>query len=375
MQPDEYLRDPVFQLNLLIWMAKEQPEDYWRIRPVFYELGFGFIYIEQPFPLPEILQKVLKQTTDILISTQPEPDMILGRSTDQKALYFEAKANSFSADSPNSPTKQAYGHLLAVGPVFPEVLKPLGSALLCYVLPQNKLRGMGTCLTKLTGRLNAKNFKPGPYSLHGLSIKQSKTNKSLMYSLDVASKKYIGTSKSKFTIMNHLSEDTDPSPLLLVFTDEDCPDRTKIGFYRRVVIDQYHAALLCRFHSNMVTLSCQVGVDELLEITTQGIWEYLGWKRQKSLRNLVRQNIFKPIVEKWKDKLPGGVIFSYDTLEITWNSFKEKEEFLDWLEDWRGKFPDEKPKEEELPLFDSLEETDTHLTSTEDAADGQEKQS
>ena len=53
MNNELLVRDPVFQLNILLWMAKEQPAEGYRVRPVFFEHGFKIIYIEQPFPLPE----------------------------------------------------------------------------------------------------------------------------------------------------------------------------------------------------------------------------------------------------------------------------------------------------------------------------------
>ena len=53
MKTELFLCDPVLQLNLLLWMAKEQPKDGYRVRPLFHERGFKIIYIEQPFPFPE----------------------------------------------------------------------------------------------------------------------------------------------------------------------------------------------------------------------------------------------------------------------------------------------------------------------------------
>ena len=53
MRTELLLQDPVFQLNILLWMAKEQPPEHFRIRPLFTQLRFSVMYIEQPFRFPD----------------------------------------------------------------------------------------------------------------------------------------------------------------------------------------------------------------------------------------------------------------------------------------------------------------------------------
>src|SRR5205823_11055462 len=100
----------------------------------------------------------------LAIAAKPEPELLLQRTVDKKALYFEAKANSFSPDS--TTTRQARGHLLACGPVFEEVMQPLKQALLCYVLPADKCGPMTACLTALASELRGKALSPGNHSAH-----------------------------------------------------------------------------------------------------------------------------------------------------------------------------------------------------------------
>lgn len=142
MQINELLKDPVYQLNLLLWMAKDQPENEYRVFPLFHKLGFEIIYIENPFLFPDEIVIAIKNS-DLEISNNPEPDLILGRDKDKKALYFEAKANNFEPVSSNA--KQARAHLIAAGPVFSEVLRPYESCLLCYVLPEKASQLMPKC--------------------------------------------------------------------------------------------------------------------------------------------------------------------------------------------------------------------------------------
>ena len=46
MKAEALLCDPGFQLNLLLWMTREQPDNAYLVRPLFRELGFDLLYID-----------------------------------------------------------------------------------------------------------------------------------------------------------------------------------------------------------------------------------------------------------------------------------------------------------------------------------------
>jgi len=347
MKTEQLLRDPVFQLNLLLWMAKEQPKDGYRVRPFFHEHGFGIIYIEMPFPFPEETTRAIEEL-ELDISTRPEPDLILGRKGNGKGLYFEAKSDSFGPDSSNS--RQARGHLLATGPAFGEVLAPLTSALLCYVVPDDKRTDMSQCLATLTQELKEKGLPAGQYSCHGLAIK----NRALLYRWDESFKAHTGIGEDEMSVLDDLEEDTDPSPLILVFSDEDCHNPDMRDYYRRVVIEQVRACLLCDLHPFEVGNTYRKTSDELLVQVSDGVFDYLGRERQKGLRRLVRENVFKRILKQWEDKQP-SVRLEDDQLVVQWKTDDEKEAFLNWLEDRRMSFDTSRPPIEQPSLFDSLD--------------------
>jgi len=78
------------------------------------------------------------EASPLYMSKEPEPELILGRNSDKKGLYFEAKASSFKAGT--TIVKQARAHLLACGPAFAETLAPLQHALLCSSYPRKAVR-------------------------------------------------------------------------------------------------------------------------------------------------------------------------------------------------------------------------------------------
>jgi hypothetical protein len=350
MKADLLIRDPVFQLNILLWMAKEQPSDNYRVRPLFFELGFKIIYIEQPFPFPEEMSR-RATASGLVISEAPEPELILKGENDEQALYFEAKANSFGPDSSNA--KQARGHLLATGPPFQEVLAPLMSCLLCYVVPEENCSLMQQCLADLAAELSAKELEPGLFSCHGLMVS---TNQ-LIYTWDSAFKQYLGLKEDSSIILSGVEDDTDPSPLILVFSEDDCPNDEMRDFYRRVVIEQVRARLLCDLANLPLNREYEISVDELLVKTSDGLFEYRGREHQKRVRLLIRENLFRRIRDYWADKQK-DVCIEQGQLSVRWRSAIEKNAFLGWLEDHHLKFEASRPVERTMPLLDGLPELD-----------------
>jgi len=344
MKAEALVRDPVFQLNLLIWMAKEQPLKGYRVRPLFFENGFRLVYIEQPFAFPDATARAI-DASGLQIKKAPEPETILGRAADQRALYFEAKANSFGTDSSNA--SQARGHLLACGPAFAETLKPLEEALLCYVVPQDRCALMAECLASLSTELRSATLAPGQHSVHSLGV----GGKDLIYSWDDKFKQHTGVSADSVAVLHELEDDTDPSPLLLVFTDEDCPNAERSGFYRRVLINQVVAKLVCDLNLLPPEKTYATTARDLLRQTTDGVLDYVGRERQTSMIRIIRQIIFARISSFWREKNFSPVELEADRLEITFKDNLAKSEFMDWLEDpKRTSFSDDRPPIEQPVL-------------------------
>lgn len=326
MKIDDLIRDPVFQLNLLLWMAKEQPAAAYRVRPFFYDHGFRLVYIEQPFAFPDDTARAI-ESASLAISKEPEPEMILGRNTDNKGLYFEAKADSFSPESSNS--KQARGHLLACGPAFAETLAPFQQALLCYVVPHDRCQPMRDCLAALSDQLHSAALASGTHSVHGLQVVAT----DLVYSWDTPLKTHLAITEDSIPVLHDLLDDTDPSPLLLVFSDQDCPNPERVGYYRKVLINQALAKLVSDLHLLPLEQTYAITARELLLQTSDGIFQYLARDRQKSMINIVRQNIFTRIAAAWRDKPFTPVKLEGDRLQINFKDNLAKDPFMDWLED------------------------------------------
>lgn len=348
MKTEALLRDPGFQLNLLLWMTRQQPATGYVVRPLFHELGFRLVYIESPFPLPEETVAAV-EASGLGTSIAPEPDVILQHQSDRKALYVEAKAHSFTPESSNA--RQARGHLLATA-AFPEVMAPGFQCLLCYLVPEADRTGMDATLSALATELRNAAFVPGAHSVHGLSLEGS----DLRYAWDTPFRAHTGVAGDAAVILRGVTEDTDPSPLFLIFSAEDYPDPERQDLCRTALQKQVHAVLLCELHRFPVGAEYARTVDELLLTTTAGVFQYIGSERRKTMRHLIRANLFRRIFRVWRDKAPGLVHLEEDVLKVQFRDERQREEFLDWLEDAkRTDFSTSTPPEEALPLLQMME--------------------
>lgn len=133
--------------------------------------------------------------------------------------------------------------------------------------------------------------------------------------------------------LHELQDDTDPSPLLLIFSDQDCPNPERAGYYRRVLVNQVVAKLVADLHLLPLEQPYSITARELLLHTSDGILNYLARDRQKNMINIVRQNVFARIASSWRDKSFTPVQLEGDRLQINFKDNLAKEPFMDWLED------------------------------------------
>jgi len=347
MKLDALIRDPIFQLNLLLWMALDQPDQVARVKPLFYRWGYRFLMVEAPLPLPPSLVQVAEKS-GLDISLAPEPEMVLGNPANHRALYLEAKKESFSAGS--STARQARGHLLAAGPAFRDIVSPYHGARLCYVLPEDRRSLMEACLAELKAELTAHALGAADTSLHGLAAGPQGVD----YIWDDAFAAYVGADSRREQVLPTAGEETDPTPLLLVYSAEDYAGGATPDYAREAMLKQVWAWLLCEVQVAETGVPLAFKTDTLLTLTTGGIFNFLGKERQRNLCRLVKEQLFKPISAHWNEAetkrddievaLNGGV------LSINLRDELAKAHFTDWLEDGKKLRPDFSalPKEEPL---------------------------
>ncbi len=347
MKLDALIRDPIFQLNLLLWMARDQPESEPRVTPLFHRWGYRFLMVEAPLPLPPLLVQAA-QRTGLEISFSPEPEMVLGNPSSHRALYLEAKKESFSARS--GTAKQARGHLLAAGAAFREIVTPYQVTRLCYVLPEERRALMEACLDELKAELATHMLGPADTAVHGLVVEPD----GVAYVWNDAFAAYVGTEERRARVLRTEGDDTDPSPLLLVYSAEDYAGETTPDYAREAMLKQAWAWLLCEVQVAEPGAPLALKTDALLTRTTDGIFNYLGKERQRNLCRLVRDRLFAPIRDHWnkgehkRDDIE--VALNGSVLSISLRDDLAKTNFTDWLEDSKKLRPDFSALSKEEPL-------------------------
>jgi hypothetical protein len=263
---------------------------------------------------------------------------------------FQLKADSFSPNSNSS--RQARGHLLAAGDAFAEVFAPLRFCLLCYLVPEESRPLMTDCLRELTSDLANAGLKPAPYSTHGLAL----LNRELVYSWDDAFRNHMGVPETAAVVMSNVEEDTDPSPLFLIYTDEDYPDAQSRDTLRRCLINQVHAQMVCDLNQLPAGEVYERSAESLLIDMTDNLYQYLARKRQKAMRRLVAENVFRRMADFCRERFSEVVNVQGQELIIRFADESSKTAFLEWFEDFhRTAFPVARPPEDTMPLFDHIQ--------------------
>jgi hypothetical protein len=190
---------------------------------------------------------------------------------------------------------------------------------------------MSDCLASLTEELEAVGLEPGSHSVHGLSLEEDRVR----YSWDQSFMGHVGLSQGSEIVLEGLRPDTDPSPLMLVFSTDDYPDPVRQDQNRRAFLTRAHAILLCRLHRWEGESNLQISLDQLLLDATEGVSRYLGRARQRALLETTREKLFKPIKDHWVGKEPVVEIVDRDTLQVKKTGSDARERLLQWLETWR----------------------------------------
>lgn len=287
--PTELLRDPVFQLNSVLWLATARPpDDAWR--PLLHEAGFEIRAVSPALALPPAVLLRLKETS-LAHQDRCAPDVVLERVADRLNILVECKANSFGEASTTS--QQARALLLIAGPPIGEVLaEPTGTGIrggVAYFVPAVVLDEMNRTLAALASKLREAGFDPGPAGALGLAHEDG----ALILIADSGMAALMGLpQRAPFAQVHH---DTDPRPLYLIPYDPSVDQAPEERDYcLRILHERIHGALLGRIGRLLLPGSATFTDEELLNEATFGLFDQ--WESRdacKSLRNRCRHLLVK----------------------------------------------------------------------------------
>jgi hypothetical protein len=153
--PNELLRDPLFQLNSVLWLAQPMPADA-DITPLLYNQGHAVYAIAPLLTVPLDLRLVARDAA-LDLRDGVRPDVVLKHRTEARFAFVECKANSFGEGSDSAQQSRS---LLAVASArAAEVLglapEQVSASRLFYVVPSECQRPLEQTLSELRSQLHA----------------------------------------------------------------------------------------------------------------------------------------------------------------------------------------------------------------------------
>lgn len=296
--PNELLDDPLFQVNLLLWML--QPPNGSNIRPLMAEAGYKLRSIEEVLPLgPELIARL--KTAALGVKEQASPDVILA-SEEAEHLMVECKASMFGAKAPeggkDSNQRQARSFLLQ----HPEMLSSalagtkVADASLAYLTKHNPDHDQSEGVLALAEELKAAKLPVVPCSVWRLAEHQGGIGLLARKRTERWPKRMTAVCKTKrgskaITLIPRDEGGNDLRPLYFI---PWMPDSEPVPneYNRRAFGSRILGAAVMRVGRTPVEEDVTLNYDELLEEVTLGVFK--KWRNKdakRSLRNCVRKLI------------------------------------------------------------------------------------
>ncbi|MEW6667904.1 MAG: hypothetical protein AB1512_22060 [Thermodesulfobacteriota bacterium] len=357
---EDIIRDPLFQLNVLLWLA--QPQHPWaqpEIDPLFFEVGFTVHAIAPLLAPPPDLLLACRQR-GIGVQDRVRPDVVLVGQQGKQFAFVECKANSFGVAS--STANQARTLLLLAGPRSAEVLGFAAGRTLDSIpglfLPEEHRFPMAQTLDQLNASLISQGLPAGDFSVVGLGADEER----IYLQLDKKGAEFFSLLPGPLELMR-LEADTDPRPLYFIPFDPDLdqtPDEK--AFCKRVLLERLQGGLIALVGRAHPPFNLSVNLQRLLNDATFGTFDQ--WENQdthKHLRGLAKQ-LLTAIAQEISRIIPGVV--SYTPAE-GWRIKAENPELHQHLMDGLTRFSCDSMSLETDPQLDLFEQMEAQPVSDE----------
>lgn len=166
--PGAATADPVFQLNVVLWMLQPMHQGHVTPRPVLHEVGYAVKWIGAPLTAPAEVER--KLATEVGIRGTPQPDVFASGPPGGSWPVMECKASAFAPDS--STAQQARNILARTS----DVTLPAGAApeelvvgAGVWVTRMEESAALGLTLATLQGELETAGLVPPSAGVIGLS--------------------------------------------------------------------------------------------------------------------------------------------------------------------------------------------------------------
>lgn len=312
MNKNDLLKDPLFQLNSVIWMLQPAaPDASWR--PLLKNLGYSTYAISQSlrFP-PDVKRRVVEWLGH---SDSPCADVLAEPTTDRQWLAFECKANSFSTASTTSIQLKKY--LIA--------LSEIGSALalnnadahtaeLVYVFPEGKSTAFVTTAATAAAEVEAQGFKSTHISTIELGAKSDGIT--IKFGGSTGYSKLVAFTKPQVYLA--CDDGMDPRPMYYVPWDPEADKNTEFSRQgKQQLIQRCIIAAVSTIQRSRHTGSVNLDPVELIATVTSNLSR--RWRSHSAIHqicNVVRETISRRLKRSRKSPVTfsdNGTVISIRT--------------------------------------------------------------
>lgn len=303
--PNESIRDPLFQLNALLWLAQPLPEKS-EINSLLYQKGFMVYAIAPLLGLPPDL-RLMAQGARINVQERVRPDVVLAHEGDRKFAFTECKANSFAPAS--STAEQARSLLVVAGPRAAEVLGlapgQVTDSLVAFMTPQSEQGRLAQTLTTLYEELDAAKIPGGQFSVLGLLLTETEVSIAIN---DRASAFFALPSGIHPFIRRE--PDTDPKPLYFIPYDPDIdqsPEERE--FCKRVLFERIQSTVVAAVGRASPPCELSLNSEKILNDAMFGM--YGQWENRESARHMQRlcRQLMGALMQAVNSEAPNSMTF------------------------------------------------------------------
>jgi hypothetical protein len=279
-QLDELLRDPLFQINTMLWLAQPLADDG-NVDPLLHKAGFVVYAIAPLLPLPPDIRLVL-QERGISAQDMARPDAVLAQQAMRRFALTECKARSFGPAS--STAEQARTFLLFAGGRAAEVLglglEEVREVLLVVIIPDEDRGAVASTLGLLQRELTTLGLPAGEFAVLGLMSLETH----LALNVDEKGGAFLGLPLGVNEFMK-CEPDTDPRPLYFIPYDPDLTQSPSEARYcKRVLFERIHSTVVAAVGRANPPVVLLLQSDQILNDAMFGMFEH--WENKDSGRHM-----------------------------------------------------------------------------------------
>jgi hypothetical protein len=347
LMPNELIRDPLFQVNALLWLAQPTPSGS-EVSPLLYEQGFT-VYAIAPLLGPPLDLRLKAQEAQINMQERVRPDVVLAHEGARKFAFAECKANSFGPTS--STAEQARSLLVVAGPRAAEALGlapgQVADSLLAFMTPQTEQGPLAQTLATLYEKLDAAQIPAGQFSVLGLASTETEVS----IAIDNQASAFFGLPKGNNSFMKR-EPDTDPRPLYFIPYDPDIdqsPEERE--FCKRVLFERMQSTVVAAVGHARHPCELSLNSEKILNDAMFGM--YGQWENRESARHMRRLcwQLMDALAQAVNSEAPNSMFQSGEGWKVVLQSSEQHEKVLDALTRFSCETLD-LPKELPPDLFD-----------------------